>query len=312
MKTNNNPLSRRQFIQHSATLMGGAALCDNPLQPIFDADLYAKKIPVNAHLWVYASKFPPNWDCTPNLETLFADLSYAGINGVELMEVILRHDDAVKKLTELRKKYNIKISGSSYGVGFNMWDAPQHDAILKDIQLVVPRLGQLKAKTFGISVGDAKRLKTETELDAQADLLKKIIPICKDNGLQLNLHNHTYEVANGMPDLKGTLQRIPDIKLGPDLNWLIRAGVDPVAFINTYGKQIVYLHIRDQYKDGTWTEAVGQGVTDFPAIAAALKAQKFRGSAAIELAFPNNFTPTQPLKETWKQSREHVRKVFGW
>jgi len=167
-------------------------------------------------------------------------------------------------------------------------------------------------KTFGISVGGADHIKTEKELDAQADILKKIIAICKENSIEANLHNHTYEVENGMHDLKGTLKRIPTIKLGPDLNWLIRAGVDPVEFINTYGKQITYLHIRDQYKDGTWTEYVGQGVTDFPAIANALNAQNFKGQVAIELAFPDNFTAQNSLKEDWKKSLDYVKDTFGW
>lgn len=136
--------------------------------------------------------------------------------------------------------------------------------------------------------------------------------ICNDHGIVPNLHNHTYEVENDLHDLKGTLARIPDIKLGPDLNWLIRAGVDPVSFINTYGRQMVYLHIRDQYADGNWTEYVGQGVTDFRAIAKALNEQGFQGSAGIELAFPANFEPQNPLKTDWKLSREYVVKTFGW
>ncbi|MBC7722893.1 MAG: sugar phosphate isomerase/epimerase, partial [Pedobacter sp.] len=143
-------------------------------------------------------------------------------------------------------------------------------------------------------------------------LLKKILVICSDNGIEANLHNHTYEVENAMHDLKGTLARIPDIKLGPDLNWLIRAGINPVHFINTYGKQIVYLHIRDQYANGKWTEYLGQGVTDFPAIAKALKAQDFKGNCAVELAFEKDFKPTNPLKEDWKLSRQYVKKTFGW
>jgi hypothetical protein len=72
---------------------------------------------------------------------------------------------------------------------------------------------------------------------------------------------------NGMHDVKGTLARIPDIQLGPDLNWLIRGGIDPVTFIKAHVHQIVYMHIRDQYADRTWTEYVGQGVTNFAAIA---------------------------------------------
>jgi hypothetical protein len=99
-------------------------------------------------------------------------------------------------------------------------------------------------------------------------------------------------------------------KLGPDLNWLIRGGVDPVNFIRTYGSKMVYMHIRDQRQDGKWTEYIGEGITDFPAIAEALKEIDFKGEAAIELA--SDVPPQNPMKENWKDSRVYVRKVFGW
>ncbi|MGD0733479.1 MAG: hypothetical protein ABR956_19600, partial [Terracidiphilus sp.] len=193
------------------------------------------KAKISGHLWVYASQFPPNWDATPALEKVFSDLHTAGLDGVELMEVILRHDDAVEHLDRLQKQYHLPVTGASFGAP--MWDATKHEAILADAVLVVKRLSQLGGQTLGISVGDAHRVKTEAELDSQALLLRKLIMICGANGVVLNLHNHTYEVENGMHDLKGTLARIPDIKLGPDLNWLVRGGVDPVAFIKTYGHQ---------------------------------------------------------------------------
>lgn len=78
--------SRRKFILQSGTLLSGALLAESFASKAFAEFHTSKKIPVNAHLWVYASKYPPKWDCTPDLETVFADLSYAGINGVELME----------------------------------------------------------------------------------------------------------------------------------------------------------------------------------------------------------------------------------
>ncbi len=312
MKTT-NPLNRRSFVKKSSLGVGSILLAPSLVMSSSTCGNLANDIPVNAHLWVYASKFPPNWDCTPVLDTVFSDLSYAGIEGVEIMEGQLRHDDSVERLNGLIKKHNLPVSGSSYGVGFSMWDASQHQKIMNDIKIVVPRLAQVGGKTFGISVGSKKDgLKTEAELDVQADILKKIRNICNDNGIEANLHNHTYEVENDMHDLKGTLARIPDFKLGPDLNWLIRGGIDPVEFINTHGKQIVYLHIRDQYEDGTWSEYVGQGDTDFEPIAAALKANNFSGQAAVELAFPNDFTPKNELKEDWKMSREFVRETFGW
>ena len=303
--------SRRKFVQNVGTGGAGVVLMPGLLSSCTNT-VEQNTIPIYAHLWVYASKFPPDWDATPALETIFSDLSYAGIEGLELMESVLRHDDAVDRLRKLSATYNVPVSGSSYGVGFNMWDIEQHQTILKDIQLVIPRLSEAGGKTFGISVGGKNGIKSEEELDAQADFLVKVRNICSDHGIEANLHNHTYEVENDMHDLKGTLERIPDFKLGPDINWLIRAGVDPVEFINTYGDQIVYLHIRDQYADGTWSEYVGQGDTDFEPIAAALKANNFSGQAAVELAFPGDFTPEYELKEDWKMSRDFVKTTFDW
>ncbi len=85
-----------------------------------------------------------------------------------------------------------------------------------------------------------------------------------------------------------------------------------MTFIRTYGSQMVYMHLRDQYANGVWTEYLGQGSTDFPAIAAALNAIRYQGRAAVELAWPDKFVPTQPLSKSWKESRKFVHKTFGW
>ena len=267
-----------------------------------------KNVAVDGHLWVYASRYPPNWDCTPILDEVFSDLKYAGIDGVEVMEPVLKHEGAVQRLNGLIKKYDLPVSGTSY-YG-DMWDKSRQSYILDDIKLVVGRLHSVGGSMIGLTVGDAKRMKTEGELDTQSETLQKILEICKQTGVHPNLHNHTFEVTNGMHDLKGTMKRIPGISLGPDLNWLIRGGIDPVTFIKTYGHQIVYMHIRDQAANGKWTDAVGEGVTNFSEIARALQDINYRGRAAIELALDG--PPLRPVRESWKQSREYLRKVFGW
>jgi sugar phosphate isomerase/epimerase len=297
--------TRRRFIKTSSALLASTLLTKN-----LSARGFNNAVPVSGHLWIYASKYPPDsgYDCTPVLETIFSDFKYAGIDGLELMEAILRHDDAVQKLTDLSGKYGVPVSGSSYGA--NMWNKSKHTEILEDVDMITGRLQQAGGKTFGISVGKAAHVKTEDELDAQANLLKEIWKVCDKNKIQPNLHNHTYEVENDLHDLKGTIARIPGIALGPDLNWLVRAGVDPVNFIHTYGHQMVYMHIRDQKADGKWTEAVGEGVINFSAIAKALKTANFKGRAAIELAF--DMPPVNLIKDDWKKSRMYVKDTFGW
>lgn len=293
-------MKRRQFIRN-ASYASLAVSAPKLLGPF-------NKVEVDAHIWVYASRYPPDWDATPILDIIFSELKYAGYSGIEIMEPILKHDDAVTKLKALQEKYSIPVSGTSFHG--EMFRREEHQRILEEADLVTDRLSQVGGSTFGISVGEAGRKKTEEELDAQADLLKKLISLCDKKKVALNMHNHTYEMENDMHDFKGTIARIPELKLGPDLNWLVRAKVDPVWFIKTYGHKMVYMHLRDQGSDGKWTEALGEGVIDFKGIAKALKDVRYNGKAAVELAFDKE--PERPVKESWKMSREFVLKTFGW
>ncbi len=74
----------------------------------------------------------------------------------------------------------------------------------------------------------------------------------------------------------------------------------------------MYLHLRDRKADGVWSEALGEGVIDYQAVRTALAEVHFSGDAAIELAHPAGFKLTRPLRESWKMSREYVRRVLGF
>ena len=59
-------------------------------------------------------------------------------------------------------------------------------------------------------------------------------------------------------------------------------------------------------------EALGEGVMDYAAIGEALREVGFAGDAVIELAHERGFTPTRPLRESLKMSREFVRNTLGY
>jgi sugar phosphate isomerase/epimerase len=268
-----------------------------------------KKVLVGAHPWVFAAT-QPGYDIFPILDRIFADMSYAGIEAIELMHTALRPDSAVERIGGLSEQHDLPVLGTSFGGA--MWDREQHGEVLADAELVIRRLAKLGGRTLGTSVGRAPAKKTPEQLDAQADLLKRIIAICEAHEVVLNLHNHTYEVKNDLHDLRGTLERVPEAKLGPDLNWLVRGGVDPAEFIRDYGDRLVFLHLRDQHADGTWSEAMGEGDMDYQAIAEALTDVNFDGDAVIELAHERGFELTRPLRESLKISREFVRNTLGY
>jgi sugar phosphate isomerase/epimerase len=286
-------IHRREFVLSSLAVAGAA----NP------------KVRVGAHLWAYAAKQTGN-DPTPVLDRVFAEIGKAGVDGLELMHHVLLHDGAVERVKELSSRHRLPVIGSSWSA--SLWDRGQHSQALSQAQTVLERLHAVGGRTFGISVGDARRKKSETEFDAQADALRRIMKLCAGYSIVPNLHNHVYEVRDGEHDLNGTLARLPDIKLGPDLGWLFRAGVDPVDFIRRRGRQMVFAHLRNEKADGKWPEDMSEGVIDYGAIGQALRAAGFQGDLVIELAHESSFQPTRSLGESFRISRDYVRRVMDY
>ena len=305
-------LNRRRFLGSSAAVALTAAtggILGSGCRSARSGARSKKKVLVGGHPWVYAAT-QPSYDIYPVLDQIFADMRYAGLDGIELMHTALRYPDVVERIAALSNEHHLPVIGTSFGGA--MWDRTQHEAVFEDARIVVTRLARLGGRTLGTSVGRAPQTKTAAQLDAQAELLRRIMNLCHDNGVELNLHNHTYEVEDNMHDLKGTLARIPEVKLGPDLNWLVRGGVDPATFIETYGESIVFLHLRDQNADGTWSEAMGEGDMDYVTIGQALRAAGFSGDAVIELAHERGFKPTRSLRDSLRMSRIYIRKTLGY
>jgi sugar phosphate isomerase/epimerase len=302
-------MNRRKFIQNTSLSLLALSLSRTGSSKYLNKEHIGKKITVGAHVWVYAST-QPGFDVSPILSQIFSDVAFAGFDGVETMEHPLRSTVYTRQIKELIDQYKIKLIGSSYGA--DMWNKDKSSEIYEDVDRIFGNMASVGARTFGVSVGEpAGRKKTEDDFDTQAALLKRIISLGEKRGIVLNLHNHTAEVENKMYDLRGTLKRIPDIKLGPDLNWLLRAGIDPISFLKEFRKQIVFMHLRDQLSNGKWPESMGEGNIDFKEIAAVINEINFEGDAIIELAHENGFVRTRPLKESLKMSRDYMKKTMG-
>src|SRR3954454_14427967 len=181
-------LSRRQFVQGAAAAIAAGAMRQTQAR---SAPSSSKGVVVGAHPWVYAAK-QPRFDVYPILDRIFADVAYAGMDGIELMHTALHPSDSVERIRALSDQHHLPVIGMSYGGA--MWDRSKHPALLEETRLIIPRLAEVGGKTLGTSVGPAPRPKTKEQFDAQAELLRTLIALCRDNGIVLNLHNHTYEV----------------------------------------------------------------------------------------------------------------------
>lgn len=251
----------------------------------------------------------PNFDITPILETVFAEMRNAGLDGIELMGITLRQPGAVERIKPLMAKHGLGVIGGTFG-GYALWDSSKRGENLDAAKLTIERVAHLGGHGLGVSVGAAPNGKGDAEFDTQAKLLVEMIELCEQHGLEMNLHNHTHEVEHGERDVRETLARVPQLRLGPDVGWLARAKVDPVDFIRRYGKRIVFLHLRDQCADGTWSEALGEGAVDFEGVARELAAIGFTGHVGIELTHEPGFVPTRPLRESFRISCDFARRML--
>ena len=88
-----------------------------------------QRVIVGAHPWVYAAT-QPRYDIYPILDQIFADVAYAGIEGLELMHTALHPADSVERISALKDQHHLPVIGMSYGGA--MWDRVQHAELLKD------------------------------------------------------------------------------------------------------------------------------------------------------------------------------------
>ena len=268
----------------------------------------ALDIDICAHPWAYAAQ-QPDYDIRPVLQDIFADLKTAGFEGIELMNTALQTEEDLQRAAELSANYELPVIGASFGG--SMSDRQAHAELLEQAELLLPVLERLGGHLLGISTrGSPDGRKTVEELDIQAELLTRLIELGADHGVTINLHNHTYEVEDGEHELTENLKRLPEIKLGPDLNWLRRAGVEPLDFLRRHADRIVYLHLRDQQGD-RWVEALGDGDEDYVQLSRVLSEIGFTGKAAIELAHEPDTVFTRSMGENFKLSCERLRAAFA-
>jgi len=101
----------------------------------------------------------------------------------------------------------------------------------------------------------------------------------RDAGFAFGWHNHDFEFTP--TDDGRTPQEIiaaaDGVSLELDIGWVVRAGQDPVAWINRFGAKIIAAHIKDIAPFGQATDEdgwadVGHGTVDWGPIVAALGA----------------------------------------
>lgn len=114
--------------------------------------------------------------------------------------------------------------------------------------------------------------------------LQEIGKPLRDAGLTFGWHNHDFEFAtleDGSTPQEQIFAGGPELAWEADIAWIIRGAADPFAWIESYGKRITAVHVKDIAPAGTNTDEdgwadVGQGTVPWKDLMAALKAYGVR------------------------------------
>ena len=186
--------------------------------------------------------------CQENFEEVLTKVKEYGYDGVEFAGYYGRSAEEIKKtLAELSLK------GSGAHISF--------ESLRDDFEKTINFEKEIGNQAVIVPYMGADSLEEWTE---KILALKEIAKKVNSEGLVLGYHNHAHEIMD-IPDvniLEKMVEMIPDIQLEVDTYWLFYAGVDVLAWLKKYQKNIKWLHLKDILVTGEEKESteIGQGI----------------------------------------------------
>jgi inosose dehydratase len=154
--------------------------------------------------------------------------------------------------------------------------------------------------------------KTDEELALQARNLDRLGSRLAASGLALAVHAHDKEMRSGAREWHHILRHTDpaNVRICLDLNWVLIGRQDPAALLTAARGRIVDLHLRNS-RGGVWLQDLGPGDVDYRRIAGILRADGYRGTFTVELAYDRRTVRTRSVEANLRRSRRFVRSVFG-
>ncbi|TPE49559.1 sugar phosphate isomerase/epimerase family protein [Amaricoccus solimangrovi] len=206
----------------------------------------------------------------PTLADTLAMLAAAGYKGVEGYGALYADDAKVAELTAGLAAHHLRMPTAHFGLDMLENEPEKVLGIAKALgieTIYCPFLPPDQRPTDGAGwLAFGARLQAASEPYRAA-------------GLGFGWHNHDFEfvpAADGVIPLEAIFEGGPDLEWEADIAWIIRGGADPMEWIQTHGRRITAVHVKDIAPEGEnadedgWAD-VGAGTVDWKAIMTALE-----------------------------------------
>ena len=163
-------------------------------------------------------------------------------------------------------------------------------------------LGCRRVKCTGAARG------TSGGLAAVIECLRELAPAAKELDQLILVENHAKNVLETIADYEAIFAAIdsPHVGMCCDVAHFWGAGIDPHEVIEKFHPRILHIDLKDNRTRGGGHEVVpyGEGIADFPALLAQLRAKNYRGYLLIEQAWSE---PREPLLENLRKGRDRFQ-----
>ncbi len=169
----------------------------------------------------------------------------------------------------------------------------------------VPPMGLVKFNR------EARSLAMSSNIDSLVLVLNALGKKCTEAGLEFLYHNHNFEFeanADGVVPYDYMLENLnpENVNFQMDLYWVVKAGVDPVAYFEKYPGRFKIWHIKDMDAQGRFAP-VGTGSIDFKRL---LEKKDVSGMQYYIVEQDQTFDDLKPL-DAIKISHDGLKK-FGF
>lgn len=258
---------------------------------------------LGCHCYVFSEY---GYDQAAQLDEIWDMIAAAGYPAIEFFGPNLARADWYEAVMRATDRTGLRLVGGSSGG--NLSDIAEWDKLLTMMDEYTAKLQRLRAPKCGFTAtGKRVAERTEEENAQVVRAWRELLALCQSRGVQLNYHTHGEPPA----DVQFVVDNVPELPLGPDLDWLRFGGTDPETFLRANADRLVMLHIRDYRLGGERTFALGEGDADYAHLKTVLEEIGFEGDFVVELATPPSAPVKRDLYECLKQSRGHVRETIG-
>jgi len=227
----------------------------------------------------------------------------AGYRGLEIGFRRLQGVSA-EVMRDLLRKSGLELIATH--IGGNLEDAAQAESEKSMMDAVLEAVIALGGRYVMYS---GLRYKDDAQFAADVDMLNRSARKCADRGIRLLYHNHAWEFGEAPTVMDRLLdRRRPELGFCPDVGWVAKGGVDPVAFLRRVAGDTPLVHFKDfaTMAPGVDTVCLGDGVVPLAEVADWVRGEE----SCVEWVIAEQDKADGPADEAVTRNGRFLVKLF--